>query len=85
MYGMRPKTFRIAIEWDNEAKVFIAHSDDIYGLNTEADTIPELIDNVLLIAPELLELNGIKEDLSQDSFLFDPRSFVIPYQEAACG
>ena len=78
------KTFRVEIIWDEEAEVFVAHSDDIYGLNTEAKTIPKLIQRVLQIAPELLELNGFKDDISKDNFLFDPRSFIVPYKEPLC-
>lgn len=85
MYGMKQKTFRIEIQWDSEAEVFIAHSDDIYGLNTEAKTMPKLIQKVLMIAPELLELNGFEEDITEDNFLFDPSSFIVPYKEAAFG
>ena len=80
MDDRQSRTFRIDIDWDGEAEVFTAHSDDIYGLNTEAATIPELVDKVLALAPELLELNGVREDLSKDNLLFDPRSFLVSCQ-----
>jgi len=79
----QPKTYTVFVEWDGEAEVFVAHSDDIYGLNTEAPTMSALVKRVMEVAPELLELNGVKEDISRDNFLFDPRSFVVPYG-AAC-
>ncbi len=50
--------------WDDEAKVWVAQSDDVRGLATEADTFERLKDKVLAIIPELLELNGQKSDLA---------------------
>lgn len=44
--------------WDDEAKVWVATTDDIAGLATEADTLEELRDKILAMIPELLELNG---------------------------
>lgn len=53
---------RIAIivkaTWDDEAEVWVAQSDDIPGLATEAATLEGLRDKVLTMIPELLELNG---------------------------
>ena len=34
------KPYRISVLWDEEAGVFVAHSDDILGLNTEAENLP---------------------------------------------
>jgi len=45
--------------WDEEAKVWVAESDDVAGLATEADSFEELREKVLAMIPELLELNGI--------------------------
>lgn len=44
--------------WDDEAKVWVAMTDDVAGLATEADTLEELRDKILAMIPELLELNG---------------------------
>lgn len=49
--------------WDEEAKVWVAETDDIEGLATEADTLDELRDKVLRMIPELLELNGHRRDM----------------------
>lgn len=49
--------------WDDEAKVWVAESDDVQGLATEAETLELLKDRVLAMLPELLELNGGKSDL----------------------
>ncbi|MBL1210066.1 DUF1902 domain-containing protein [Geminocystis sp. GBBB08] len=43
--------------WDYEAQVWIATSDDILGLVTEAENIDILIQKVRVIVTELLVLN----------------------------
>ena len=48
----------IVAMWDEDAKVWVATSDDVPGLATEADTLDVLIDKLKVIAPELLEANG---------------------------
>jgi hypothetical protein len=45
----------VKVEWDDEAKVWVATSDDI-GLATEADTQEALEKKVLTMIRELLEL-----------------------------
>lgn len=52
------KKFLVTAEWDGEARVWVATSDDIPGLVTEAATLDELLVRVIEIAPELLELNA---------------------------
>lgn len=54
--GMVTRTVRA--EWDAEAGVWVAESDDVPGLVTEADTIERLIERLQVLVPELLELNG---------------------------
>ena len=49
--------------WDDEAKVWVAESDDIRGLATEAETLELLKDRILIMLPELLEHNDCKSDL----------------------
>jgi len=49
----------VQAEWDAEAKVWIASSDDVPGLITEAETIEALADKLSVIIPELLEANGM--------------------------
>jgi predicted RNase H-like HicB family nuclease len=44
--------------WDSEAKVWVATSEDILGLATEADTIEALVARLNLIIPDLMEANG---------------------------
>jgi predicted RNase H-like HicB family nuclease len=44
--------------WDEEARVWVAESDDVPGLATGADTMEELVHKLERIIPELLELNA---------------------------
>jgi hypothetical protein len=51
--------------WDTEAGVWIATSADVTGLVVEAATWPSMIEEVRLVLPDLLELNGgTSKDLS---------------------
>jgi len=45
-------------EWDAEAKVWVATSDDVPGLITEAETVEALAEKLSAMIPELLEANG---------------------------
>jgi hypothetical protein len=47
----------VRAEWDEEARVWVATSDDVPGLVTEADTTEALIAKLQVMVPELLELN----------------------------
>ncbi len=51
--------YHIKAEWDHEAGVWVASSDDVPGLATGADTFEELIAKLKLVIPELLEENGL--------------------------
>ena len=48
----------VTAQWDAEAGVWVATSDDIPGLVTEAATLDDLIKRVVAVAPELLEDNA---------------------------
>jgi predicted RNase H-like HicB family nuclease len=54
----RTVTRTVRAEWDAEAQVWVAESDDVPGLVTEAETIERLIERLQVLVPELLELNG---------------------------
>ncbi len=45
-------------QWDEEAGVWVATSDDIPGLVTEAATLDDLVRRVVAVAPELLADNA---------------------------
>ncbi|WP_207456508.1 DUF1902 domain-containing protein [Azospirillum sp. SYSU D00513] len=47
----------VRAEWDSEASVWVAVSDDVPGLVTEAETPDELERKLGVMIPELLELN----------------------------
>ena len=51
--------FFIRAEWDAEARVWVATSDDVPGLSTEADTLDALSEKLETLVPDLLEENGI--------------------------
>jgi predicted RNase H-like HicB family nuclease len=51
--------YHVKAEWDAEASVWVASSDDVPGLATGADTLEELIEKLKIVIPELLEENGL--------------------------
>jgi hypothetical protein len=59
---MTTKPLFVRAEWDEEARVWVATSDDVPGLATEDTTIEALIQKLKVIIPELLEANGIRVD-----------------------
>lgn len=48
----------VTARWDPEARVWVAESDDIVGLVTEAPSLDALVARITAIAPELLEDNA---------------------------
>ena len=55
------KILFIRAEWDEEASVWVATSDDVPGLATEADTLEQLSTKLEVMVPELLDANGSLE------------------------
>ena len=53
--------YDIQLAWDNEAKVWMATSEDIPGLILEEESADKLIRRVMLAAPEIIELNGVEK------------------------
>jgi len=51
--------YHIKAEWDAEAAVWVASSEDVPGLATGADSFEALIDKLKTVVPELLEENGL--------------------------
>ena len=49
----------VNFEWDDEAKVWIATSDDIDGLTLESDSLDRLMQRVMVAAPEIIEMNHL--------------------------
>jgi predicted RNase H-like HicB family nuclease len=58
--------YHIQADWDPEAGVWVATSDDVPGLVTESATIEALTEKLRIMIPELLEANELlSEDISQ--------------------
>ena len=55
------ESYTVQIQWDNEAKVWWGYSNDINGLVLEGDTAEELIQKMLVAAPEMIELNEMEK------------------------
>jgi predicted RNase H-like HicB family nuclease len=50
--------YEIRAQWDSEAGVWVAESEDVPGLVAEADSPNVLVQKLRTLIPELLELNG---------------------------
>ena len=55
----------VRANWDDDAKVWVASSTDIDDLATEAATLEERRDRVLVIVGELAEFNGVSSGLQE--------------------
>lgn len=56
------KPYYVHAEWDAVANVWVATSDEVPGLATEAETTELLISKLKLMIPDLLALNGVVTD-----------------------
>lgn len=54
---MSTLVYHVHADWDPEADVWVATSEDVPGLATEAPTIEDLTDKLRDLIPELLEAN----------------------------
>lgn len=52
------KPYYVHASWDDEARVWVASSEDVPGLATEAETTEALVLKLKTLIPELLDLNG---------------------------
>ena len=52
------KTLEVHAVWDDEVEVWVATSEDIPGLATEAGNLNDLIKKLKVMIPELLDENG---------------------------
>jgi len=55
---MNDHEFTVRVEWDAPAGVWYVAESDVPGLVAEADTLEEFTRNVVLLVPEMLELNA---------------------------
>jgi len=55
------KVFIIRAEWDHDASIWSATSDDVLGLATEADSIEVLFNKLSSMIPELMVFNKLTD------------------------
>lgn len=56
---MSSTVYQVNAFWDGEAEVWVATSDDVPGLATEADTIEALSQKLREVVPDLLVRNHV--------------------------
>ena len=71
------RTLKVQARWDGEAGVWVAESDDVPGLATEAATLEELLAKRAVMVPELLEENGVALELPVELRLEATRPLVF--------
>jgi predicted RNase H-like HicB family nuclease len=54
--------YYVHAEWDAHAQVWVATSESVPGLATEAATSEELLAKLRVMIPELLTANGVAHD-----------------------
>lgn len=54
--------FHIHAQFDPDASVWVAESDDLPGLCTESPSLEALHAKLKVLVPELIELNGVQVD-----------------------
>ena len=54
--------YEVLAQWDSDAGVWVAESNDVPGLVAEAESPNGLAQKLRILIPELLELNGIPSD-----------------------
>ena len=69
-------SYTINLIWDDEAKVWIATSDDIPGLVLESGSFDALIERVQVAAHELIALNNLPE---RNSLCYHMENFQRAY------
>ncbi|MEE9210442.1 MAG: DUF1902 domain-containing protein [Kiloniellales bacterium] len=55
---MTDRIHKVIAKWDDEAKVWVAFSDDVPGLATEAENLDALVAKLKVMVPEMLEENA---------------------------
>ncbi|MDP2804567.1 MAG: DUF1902 domain-containing protein [Gallionellaceae bacterium] len=76
------KALFIRAEWDDEADVWVATSDDVPGLVAEAETEEALLAKLHILIPELLDANGYPDGEDVPFELFS-RRFDVAHRKAA--
>ena len=81
---MNVHTVKIEAVWDPEASVWVAESDDVPGLATEAATMEALIEKLRVLVPELLEANGMELPIQGHELPFDLTASRHDFARIAC-
>lgn len=68
---MEALTYHVHADWDPEAEVWVATSDDVPGMATEAPTIEALTEKLRILIPELLEANQLLSGEQPDAIAFE--------------
>ena len=76
------RQFDVVAIWDPEAEVWVATSDDVPGLITEAASMEVLIEKLKVMIPELLSANGYNDGDEVPFTLRSERS-VVTYRHVA--
>ncbi|MEO6395692.1 MAG: DUF1902 domain-containing protein [Devosia sp.] len=63
----------VCAKWDDEAKVWVATSEDVPGLVTEDASLDNLVKRISVVIPELLEGNARRFEYHNDAGRFDIR------------
>jgi hypothetical protein len=85
---LKNREIKIKAMWDAEVKVWIAVSDDVPGLVTEAKTSARLMRKLRILIPELLEANGQLHELEKGEIpfhLLSERSEIIRLADSPNG
>lgn len=76
------RTLTVHALWDDEARVWVATSDDVPGLATEADDMDGLVEKLKNMIPELLDANGVAHG-AEVPFEIVGQRFAVAHREAA--
>jgi predicted RNase H-like HicB family nuclease len=76
------RTLTVHAVWDDEAHVWVATSDDVPGLATEADDMDALVEKLKSMIPELLDANGVAHG-AEVPFEIVGQRFAVAHREAA--
>ena len=72
-------SYRIKMQWDNEAAVWIATSQDVPGLVLESGSFDALLERVRYAVPELIALNGEKSSVYNLTYETERQDQVVVY------
>jgi predicted RNase H-like HicB family nuclease len=68
---MGASIYHVHADWDAEGEVWVATSDDVPGLATEAPTLEALAEKLRTMIPELLEANQLLVGSQPEAISFE--------------